>query len=483
MKKVVIIISVALFFSIETMAQNEIDALRYSMISFGGTARYSSMGGAFGALGADFSTISTNPAGLAVYRKNEFTFTPSIYKSGTKAIYNGKSAEEDKYNFNFGNMGMVFNLKTNSNNDEKGWKTVNIAFGLNRNNNFHKKVLIEGNNYQSSLMDLYLDAAQGKVYEDLDPFSTQLAFNTYLLDTISATNYFSNVPSGGLLQRKLIETKGAMQEMVFALGANYNNKLYIGGTIGFPYIKYSEYSSYEEQDEKDSLLIFNRFIINEDMVTSGSGFNFKFGIMYVPLDIEMLKVKLGAAVHTPTFYDMHDEWAKNMVAYYDNGSSFTSDSPNGAYDYKLTTPLRVIGSVAVQIAQLGTISADYEFLDYAESRLTSKKEKYFEENNLIKQKYRATNNLRIGAEALVGLFSLRCGYALYNSPFRSDLNDAKRTSMSAGFGIIDKGYFLDFAYVYSKSNEDYYLYNEISMNPTVLKSTSHNFLVTLGFKF
>ena len=94
-----------------------------------------------------------------------------------------------------------------------------------------------------------------------------------------------------------------------------------------------------------------------------------------------------------------------------------------------------------------------------------------------------TNNLRIGAEALVGLFSLRCGYALYNSPFKSGLNNAERTSVTAGLGIMDKSYFIDFAYVYSKWNEDYYLYNDVNISPAFLKTTSHNFLVTLGFKF
>lgn len=483
MKKLIIIISVALFFSVEIMAQNDIDALRYSMISFGGTARYNSMAGAFGAVGADFSAISTNPAGLGNYRRNEFTFTPSIYSSATKATYNGVVANDNKYNFNIGNLGMVYAFKTKNNEEEKGWKSVNFGFGLNRNNNFHKRVLIEGNNTQSSLMDLYLNAAQGKTYGDLDPFSTQLAFNTYLLDTLSETNYFSNVPNGDLFQRKYMETKGAMQEMVLALGANYNHKLYIGATLGFPYIKFNEITSYEEIDEKDTSAVFDRFILNEDVETTASGFNFKLGIVYVPLDLEKIKIKMGGAVHTPTFYDMHDEWMKNMVAYYDNGSSFSGDSPNGSFDYKLTTPMKAIGSIAIQIPQLGTISADYEFLDYAESRLRSKTEKYFDENNLIKQKYRKTNNLRIGAEALVGLFSLRCGYALYNSPFKSGLNNAERTSITAGLGIMDKSYFIDFAYVYSKWNEDYYLYNDVNISPAFLKTTSHNFLVTLGFKF
>ena len=59
-------------------AQNEIDALRYSTNNILGSARYSAMGGAFGSLGGEFSSLSTNPAGLGMYEFSEFTFTPNI---------------------------------------------------------------------------------------------------------------------------------------------------------------------------------------------------------------------------------------------------------------------------------------------------------------------------------------------------------------------------------------------------------------------
>ncbi len=38
-------------------AQSDEDALRYSQLTFGGTARYVGLGGAFGALGADFPDL------------------------------------------------------------------------------------------------------------------------------------------------------------------------------------------------------------------------------------------------------------------------------------------------------------------------------------------------------------------------------------------------------------------------------------------
>ena len=71
-------------------AQNEVDALRYSTHNISGTARYSSMGGAFGSLGGEFSALSSNPAGIGMYQLGELTFTPSIHFNSPKAKLQAK---------------------------------------------------------------------------------------------------------------------------------------------------------------------------------------------------------------------------------------------------------------------------------------------------------------------------------------------------------------------------------------------------------
>ena len=59
-------------------AQNVDDALRYSQVFYGGTARFMSMGGAFTALGGDLSSLSQNPAGIGVFRASEMSVTPQL---------------------------------------------------------------------------------------------------------------------------------------------------------------------------------------------------------------------------------------------------------------------------------------------------------------------------------------------------------------------------------------------------------------------
>ena len=94
MKKIISTLTGIILFSTGIFAQNLVDALRYSDYRINGTARSTAMGNAFGALGGDFSVMSTNPAGLGLYRSGEFAFTPNIGKSNTDATYLGNTASD-----------------------------------------------------------------------------------------------------------------------------------------------------------------------------------------------------------------------------------------------------------------------------------------------------------------------------------------------------------------------------------------------------
>ena len=91
--------------------------------------------------------------------------------------------------------------------------------------------------------------------------------------------------------------RGGLSEFDIALSGNYNNKFYIGGTLGFPMVDYHEESSYSETDISDTIGYFKSFTLNEKLHTSGSGFNFKLGMIFRPVDW----MRIGTAVHTPTY--------------------------------------------------------------------------------------------------------------------------------------------------------------------------------------
>ena len=72
---------------LNTLSQNHVDALRYSYLENLGTARLSSVGGSFGSLGADLSSIHINPAGLAIYRTDEVGFSLNSSINSSESNY------------------------------------------------------------------------------------------------------------------------------------------------------------------------------------------------------------------------------------------------------------------------------------------------------------------------------------------------------------------------------------------------------------
>lgn len=480
MKKIWMFTIGGVFLTVLCFAQNEIDALRYSQLNYSGTARFTSMSGAFGALGGDFSTLSTNPAGIGIYRKSEFTFTPSFFIQGTTSNYKGSSLYDYKTNVNSSNAGIV--LSYYSPETKSAWKGAAFGVGYNRLNNFHNRISMSGKNTSNSLLDIYVNdiVASGGDTSAMDPFGTQLALNSNAV-WIDSLGYVYHHLQGvyGQEQTKEITTSGAMGETVFTFGGNYNDKLFLGGTLGVPHIRYNEESTYKETGDTNALNNFKYFELNQDVRTRGTGFNFKFGMIYKPADW----VRIGGSIHTPSFFNMSDAWSSDMSTNV-IGTTYKSESPSGSFDYSLSTPMRALGSLGFVINKMGLIGIDYEFVDYPSARLRSSDYKFLNENKNIRAKYKAGNNLRIGTEWRIQPISIRVGFAYYESPFKREVdNDGSRIDYTAGIGFRDETFFLDFAYVLSMTSENYYFYDAAMISPFENDFQSSKFLVTLGFKF
>ena len=86
MKNKVIVTACALLAMTTASAQNAYDAEKLLGNDLNGTARFVGMGGAMGALGGDISVISSNPAGIGIFRSNDvsisFGFNSSFSSGG-----------------------------------------------------------------------------------------------------------------------------------------------------------------------------------------------------------------------------------------------------------------------------------------------------------------------------------------------------------------------------------------------------------------
>ncbi len=476
MKKIAFLSLLFLSLSLITTSQNQNDAFRYSQIIYGGTARSTAMGNAFGSLGADFSSLTINPAGIGLYKKSEFSLTPSVYIGSTSADYLGKTGNDLRYNFNLNSAGLVISFNARENIESSGWKGIQFGLGFNRLNNYNNRILIEGVNDKNSMINDFLKKANGVRPQDLDQYDALLAFNTYLIDTVGGkTSYKPIVPYGGVTQNKSVETYGSMNEFLLTFGGNYNDRVYIGATVGFPFVRYYENSIYKEK--ADTIPNFKDFTYRQNLETHGYGFNFGVGIIYRIANW----VRVGGAFHTPTFFSMTDKWRSSIESEV-YGDKYSSSSPSGRYNYQLNTPLRAIGSLSFIISKYALISADYEYLDYSTSRLRASDYDFFDENSAIRNDYTVQHNIRTGFEVKIEPISIRGGYILNMNPYRNDYNDGTRNSFSGGIGLRTKYLYFDIAYVYSQITDNYYLYLSVP-TPSINKSYFSNIMATIGVRF
>ncbi|PID94260.1 MAG: hypothetical protein CSA95_03595 [Bacteroidetes bacterium] len=468
-------------------AQTSEDALRYSTLSYGvSTARSQAMAGAFGALGADLSTLSTNPAGIAVYKRSVVSFTPSLYVGEVTSSYQGSQSHDNKYNFNIGSAGFVVVGKRRKN---EALRNFQFGFGVNRTNNFHNRMLAEGFNRESSIRTMWGDYANTE--GSLNPFDTELAVNTGLLfyDSVSG-QYLHDVTYGGLhegyvAQQKFVVTSGSMNEVVFSTGLNLYDKLYVGATLGLPYLRYSSSATFVEDDIHDSIPYFSALSYKEELTTSGGGFNFKLGVIYKPV----YWLRLGGAIHTPTFFNgMSDEWSSELAAFYDRNQNEVENATalaSGSYDYALQTPMRLMGSVAVVIGKVGLISGEYAYVDYAKAKFRSEDNGFYNVNKTIANSYRVGHNVKVGTEWMVmPLVKVRAGYAYFGSPYLSEVNSGgKRQMVSFGLGFGDQDFFANLAFSHYFFEREYYMYSSEYTQPVQNKYISNQALLTLGFRF
>lgn len=477
-------IAAALLMGFSLFAQNEIDALRYSRLMPSGTARYMAVGGAFGALGADFTTLSNNPAGIGVYKSSEVSITPSIFQGSSQSTYFGETRENDRYNFNLGSVGIVMVSTPGARTLESGWKNFQFGIGVNRLANFNNRISIEGFNETSSYLTPYVNESNefNLGLDELDDFGAGMAYDVYLMGYDSVLNeYFIDMPNGGVLQNKYISTRGAMNEMVFSLGANYDDRLYLGATLGVPFIRYNERAEYMEEDVNQTNDYFGSFERIDELTTTGTGINLKAGLIVRATDF----LRFGAAIETPTFFTMSDEYSTTFHASFDTLYGTRRKTADGFYEYELNTPFKAMAGIGIILGKAGLISADYQYIDYTNARLRAGDYDFEDENDAIRNDYKVAHNIRLGTEWRYGVMAFRGGYGIFANPYQAGTNSVI-SQYSAGIGLRGNKFFADFTWAMNNMDDEYHLYSAPAGTDRAMADTKINnsmFLMTVGLRY
>lgn len=513
MKKILFTASL-LIPALSLFSQEPADALRYSWYTSSGTARQQAVGGAMTSLGGDLSAAYVNPAGLGFYKTGDFVLTPGYNFLNNKATYYGRTEKEKRNNFSFGTTGLV--IGSGSEKDNRG-RQHNSAFAIaiNRTASFSSNVTYRGANNQNSYSNKFLeeisnDRDANSVAENY-PFGTSLAFNTYWIDTIaggSSGNYQfqTRAPiATGLLQENIITNRGGITELALAFAGAQRDKFYFGFTLGVPFLKYDRESTFTEADATaNTNNKFDYASITENLITKGTGVNLKLGVIYKPVEY----VRLGLAVHTPTFYRLTDKYNASVTTNTENyQGTQTQDSyvftggQDAEFAYWMFTPYRIMASGSYVLREIedvrkqkGFLTADIEYVNYKASSYTTDPEgdnsqttkDYFKSlNKAIDNAYKGTFNFRAGGELKFTTIMARLGMAYYGNPYKDIAGEkGSRFQLTGGLGYRNKGMFIDLTYVHTMGKDVHFAYRlqNSLYSGAGLKQTGGNAVLTVGFK-
>ena len=508
-------ITILTLFAINTCvsAQYVDNALLFSQQNYGSTARSKAMGNAFGALGGDFASLSINPAGIGIYQSGEVSTTMSLLNlTSTESTYQGISLKDNNNNFNFKNFGYVTTIPGSGN--SSGLVSLNFGIGYNRLANFNYNTQVGTNSSPYSRMDAFAQNTNGINYNKLvttdgyDPYQSvpwesKLAWENYLINVSNPAttgDQYSTflLPNEKVKQREIAHHEGFINEYLASFGANINHRLYLGATFGMQDLFYDEAKTYTEIGIDDPALntqSWGQYDYSNLSRTSGLGYNFKIGAIYRPIPI----LRIGIAFHTPTYFHIKETYSSVMNS---NLAGISTDangthqeiSPTGHYEYNFRTPMRAIGSVALQIEKRAMLSLDYEYVDYSTMNFSHGLggDNFSAENGNINTIYKAVSNVRIGAEyKLTNAFGLRGGLEFLGNPYKSSAYgvtqpnaDYKFTTYNGGIGYRSGKFSVDMTYSLGDKTYYQYLYHidGVDVDPVKNHALTHEVLFTLAMR-
>ncbi|MDC7996072.1 OmpP1/FadL family transporter [Altibacter sp. HG106] len=487
------------------MSQTLNDGLRYSLDDTQGTARFSAMSGAFGALGGDLSAMAINPAGSAVFLDNSFAASFNYQNRENSATYFGTNTASEEDNFDINHLGGVFVI--NNPNTESPWKKFTIGLNYNQNQNFDNQLFIDGT-ANTSIGSFFLNQAQGIPLEDLEVFSGEsingrysilgetqgvaaqnafLGYQAFVIDpvTLDADNtaYVSNIAPGSFNQEYTFLSQGYQAKYTLNLGTQFTDRFFFGANLNSHIINYDQSTLLFEGNENEGSSI-DRVWFEENLSVLGTGFSAQIGAI-AKLGTGF---RLGIALETPTYFTISEETTQAIETrrIESEGTSnrvIAPDIINVYPDYNLRTPGKLTASAAYIFGGQGLISFDYDYKDYSSLEFRPDDDAVFAaENARIQNQLKGASSYRVGGEYRIQNFSLRGGIRYEESPYVNENTLGDLTGYSLGLGYNFGRMNLDIAYATAERERNQQLYNTGLTTRGLVNTTNSNVVVTLGLQ-
>jgi long-subunit fatty acid transport protein len=495
MKKYFIVLIVALTATVN--GQEIQDAIRYSQDNLNGTARFRAMGGAFGALGGDLSSIGINPAGAAVFTTNQLGFSFTSFNQKNNANFFNNPTRQNDNNFDLNQLGAVFVFQETNLNAK--WKKIAVGINYDNANNLDNRTFAAGRNPSTSVANYFLSYANGVPLGNITnlPFTSMnfaeqqafLGFEGYVInpvdDSSDNTLYASNVPAGGnYFQENFVTSRGMNGKLNFNVAAQYEDFLFLGLNLNAHFVDYRSSQNFFESNTNDGTNGLQRVRFENDLYTYGNGFSFQLGGIAKITD----ELRAGASYQSPTWLRLNDEFSQFLVSEDRvNGENFSNTVDPRVINiypaYSLQTPGSFTGSLAYIFGSKGLLSFDYVYKDYSNTQFRSNGSYYTDLNNQMSNIFTATNEFRLGGEYRIKEWSLRGGYRFEESPYKDRLVIGSLTSYSAGVGYNFGSTRLDMAYTNSQRDFNQGFFSQGLTSAARINNIQNNITLTMLFNF
>lgn len=493
-------------------AQNIYQLESFSNADLNGTARYVGMGGAMNALGADMSVMSSNPAGIGLYRKSDVAVTLGVANQLDADKFYGKSGSH----VSFDNLGFVYALPV----EGSSLQFVNIGFNYRKHKDFNTLLntgmSFSGQEGGASQIWQMSDIANYWGEDMLTPIA-KMGYETYLYEGDNVFNARGNAYHKAQW--------GSIQDYDVSLGFNFNDRWYLGFAVGLYNVGLNSYSQYSENmlgADNEGVYDAGSYNLTNSRKTTGTGVDFKAGFIVRP--IEDNPFRIGFSFTTPTYYSLRSRTASQLVSPI-NGQGTPAGSSYGCnldYEYNLYTPWKFNLSAGTTFFKKLAVGVEYEYSDYSCAKIAYDNGYYDDwgsdddDDEALKQeadKYlKGVSTFKAGLEWYVDpKLAIRLGYNYVSTPMSSKayynqfinsasldyatstayMNMSDINRLTVGVGTNFGSFYADLAYMYQKQHGDFYAFNTQNgydtqandLPATRIQLNRSKVMLTLGYRF
>ena len=533
--------------AISASAQETYESAELATEDLNGTARYVAMGGAMEALGGDISTMSTNPAGTAMFRRTWAGISGGLTIQKGNAL--GSGLKNGVTNADLNQVGFIFANKVGAN----SW--FNVGFNYHKGRNLNQitaaAATLDGSSANSiSQLSIGVPNYASGLAKDYTPYSAldYMDFNAVLYPSMGSDNLLVSRAANAFASHT--KTSGYISNFDFNFSGNINDRVYLGLTFGIKDVRYDQSTIYGETFTQEGT-----YELTDRRTIRGTGFDAKFGVIIRP--IEDNPFRFGVYVNTPTWYELNqqvstDVAGKNINSYKrnDNGeiTAQTNETCTSYHDtygsptyYKITTPWKFGLSLGSTFGNNIALGLTYQFSDYSSinnrintgeyydartyydgwgrySTYETSSKTYADDNDMnrnTKNSLKGVHLVKVGMEVKpIRTVAIRVGYnyesAIYEKNGTKDYTMTTRSTgnvntlrsftnwqathrITCGVGLqLYKNLSLDLSYQYAAQKGDFYPFQKatstdgnLTTNPTVceVKNNRHLINATLGVRF